>query len=151
MKKLKLTEILTISPVLSFLMLWKQVWRGNLMKSLQRKWLSLCKFWFLVSISIWSWKPSVSRHYLLNPSHLFTSWSPAQGKNSRFCVYSRLQTSLAHWSEQNALQEKVWRMQEWLLCLLNPWILWIQSWNALRSIWEWEDWQERAHSLEFLW
>ena len=56
MKKLNLTAILTISPVLSFLIPWKQVWRGNLMKSLQRKWLSPCKFWFLVSIQLWSWK-----------------------------------------------------------------------------------------------
>ena len=54
MKKLKLTEILTVSPALSFLIPWKQVWRGNLMKSLQKKWLSPCKFWFLVSIQLWS-------------------------------------------------------------------------------------------------
>ena len=54
MKKLKLTEILIVSPALSFLIPWKQVWRENLMKSLQRKWLSPCKFWFLVSIQLWS-------------------------------------------------------------------------------------------------
>lgn len=54
MKKLKLTEILTVSPALSFLIPWKQVWRGNLMKSLQKRWLSPCKFWFLVSIQLWS-------------------------------------------------------------------------------------------------
>ena len=100
MKKLKLTEILTISPALSFLIPWKQVWRGNLMKSLQRKWLSPCKFWFLVSIQLWSWRENpVSRHFLI------ANQVKAQ------CILYLAQVGdlflLVHWGEQNAMQAGV--------------------------------------------
>lgn len=97
MKRLKVTEMLATSQVLSFQTPWKRVWRGNLMKSSQRRWLSPCKLRCIsfpipdpvpgkgsVSRPINSYRKT--RNYILKPglsaflSYSGTAWRPRKQK-----------------------------------------------------------------------